>query len=326
MKNEKTNKRIIVSRTDSIGDVVLTLPLCVWIKNHFPEAVLVYLCKAYTKSVVECFVPVDEILLLEDLEQMDKMERKQALFSDIMVHVFPNTKIAQWAKEANIKHRIGTSHRWAHWIYCNDRVDFTRKNASQHEAQLNFYLLKPLGLTLIPSLLEIRDMSKNFRSTSPSPINGDYIVLHPFSKGSAVEYPLHNYVELAERLIEKGFTVVVSGTAAEAEKIGVSFDHLTGVVNAVAKYSLQELMGIIHHAKGFVACSTGPLHLSGIMNVKTIGLFSPKKPIDPGRWAPLGAQTQCLVFNQECKDCQRKKPCNCIARIPVERIVEALLS
>ena len=204
--------------------------------------------------------------------------------------------------------------------------DSTPRYSPLHEAQLNFHLLKPLGQTNIPSFSEIQDMSKNFRSTSPSPINGDYIVLHPFSKGSAVEYPLHNYVELAERLIEKGFTVVVTGTAAEAEKIGVSFDHLTGVVNAVAKYSLQELMGIIHHAKGFVACSTGPLHLSGIMNVKTIGLFSPKKPIDPGRWAPLGAQTQCLVFNQECKDCQRKKPCNCIARIPVERIVEALLS
>lgn len=326
MKNEKTNKRIIVSRTDSIGDVVLTLPLCVRLKSLYPEAALVYLCKAYTKSVVECFAPVDEILLLEDLEHMSKVERKQALFADMILHVFPHPKIAQWSKEANITRRIGTSHRWAHWIYCNERVDFTRKNASQHEAQLNFYLLKPLGLTLIPSLLEIRDMSKNFCSTSPSPINGDYIVLHPFSKGSAVEYPLNHYVELAERLIEKGFTVVVSGTAAEAEKIGVSFDHLPGVVNAVAKYSLQELMGIIHHAKGFVACSTGPLHLSGIMNVKTIGLFSPKKPIDPGRWAPLGAQTQCLVFNQECKDCQRKKPCNCIARISVERIVEALLS
>ena len=86
----------------------------------------------------------------------------------------------------------------------------------------------------------------------------------------------------------------------EAEKIGVSFDHIPGVINAVAKYSLQELLGVLKQAKGFVACSTGPLHLAGIMNVKTVGLFSPKKPIDPGRWSPLGTQTQCLVFDKDC--------------------------
>lgn len=326
MKNEKPIKRIIVSRTDSIGDVVLTLPFCVRLKSLYPEAALVYLCKAYTKSVVECFAPVDEILLLEDLEHMSKVERKQALFADMILHVFPHPKIAQWSKEANIRRRIGTSHRWAHWFYCNEKVDFTRKNSSLHEAQLNFHLLNPLGQKNIPSFSEIQDMSMNFQGNSSSPISGDYIVLHPFSKGSAVEYPLHNYVELAERLIEKGFTVVVSGTAAEAEKIGVSFDHLPGVVNAVAKYSLQELMGIIHHAKGFVACSTGPLHLSGIMNVKTVGLFSPKKPIHPGRWSPLGTQTQCLVFDKECTQCQEKKSCNCIEKIPVERIFNTLLS
>jgi ADP-heptose:LPS heptosyltransferase len=326
MMNAKPIKRIIVSRTDSIGDVVLTLPFCVWIKNHFQEASLVYLCKGYTKSVVECFVPVDEILPLEDLEQMTKDERKQALFADIIIHVFPHRKIAQWAKEANITQRIGTSHRWAHWIYCNERVDFTRKNSSQHEAQLNFHLLKPLGLALIPSSMEIQDMSANFCSSSTSPVSGNYIVLHPFSKGSAVEYPLEHYVELAKRLIEKGYKVVVSGTAAEAEKIGGSFDHLPGVINAVAKYSLPELIGIIQHAKGFVACSTGPLHLAGIMNVKTIGLFSPKKPIDPGRWSPLGTHTRCLVFEEECKECQRKKSCDCIEKIPVQRIVEDLVS
>lgn len=326
MKNEKPIKRIIVSRTDSIGDVVLTLPLCVKLKSLYPEAALIYLCKAYTKSVVECFAPVDEVLLLEDVEHMTKVERKQALFADMIFHVFPQKKIAQWAKEANITHRIGTSHRWAHWIYCNVRVNFTRKNSSLHEAQLNFHLLKPLGQTNIPSFSEIQAMSMSFQGNSSSPISGDYIVLHPFSKGSAVEYPLRCYVELAQRLSDQGYQVVVSGTAVEAEKIGVSFDHIPGVINAVAKYSLQELLGVLKQAKGFVACSTGPLHLAGIMNVKTVGLFSPKKPIDPGRWSPLGTQTQCLVFDKECTQCQEKKSCNCIEKIPVERIFNALLS
>lgn len=326
MTNVKTIKRIIISRTDSIGDVVLTLPLCVWLKTHFPQASLVYLCKSYTKSVVECFSSIDEIILLEEVEDMSRIQRNSALFADVILHVYPNQKIAQWAKEAKITHRIGTSHRWAHWIYCNERVDFTRKNADLNEAQLNFHLLRPLGLKKIPDFSEIKEMSKHFLANRSSLIEGDYVILHPFSKGSAVEYPLENYVRIAERLMQNGYKVVVSGTAMEGEKIGTRFDHLPGIINGVARYSLKELIEIIQGAQGFVACSTGPLHLAGIMNVKTVGLFSPRKPIDPRRWSPLGMQTKCLVYDEGCKNCHRKKLCNCIEKIPFDRIVEQLVS
>ena len=74
MKTESIN-RIIVSRTDSIGDVMLTLPLCVWIKNQFPNIQLVFLCKSYTRDVVACFNPVDEIITLEELTQLTEAEQ-----------------------------------------------------------------------------------------------------------------------------------------------------------------------------------------------------------------------------------------------------------
>jgi heptosyltransferase-3 len=47
-------KRILISRTDSIGDVMLTLPMCVWLKDHFIDAELIYLGKGYTRPVVDC--------------------------------------------------------------------------------------------------------------------------------------------------------------------------------------------------------------------------------------------------------------------------------
>ena len=43
--------RIIISRTDSIGDVMLTLPMCVWLKKNIPGVELIYLGKNYTKPV-----------------------------------------------------------------------------------------------------------------------------------------------------------------------------------------------------------------------------------------------------------------------------------
>jgi len=326
MANTPPIKRIIISRTDSIGDVVLTLPLCIWLRKHFPTSSLVYLCSSYTRSVVECFSPIHQIILLEDLEAMTKKERNKALEADVILHVFPNQKIAQWAKGAKIPQRIGTSHRWNHWIYCNVRVDFSRKNSSMNEAQLNFYLLKPLGLSQIPAFSSLLNVSDDFRVQNIQAISENYVVLHPLSKGSAVDYPLEKYVELAKLLVEKGFKVVVTGTSAESDRIGDRFENLPGVINGVARFSLQELMELIKHSKGIVACSTGPLHLAGAMNVRLVGLYSSRKPIDAGRWSPLGTQTRCLEFNKDCRQCDQKTACTCIEKIPVEQIFQALVS
>ena len=326
MINEKEISRIIVSRTDSIGDVMLTLPLCIRLKTLYPNATLIYLCASYTQSIVACFGPVDEILTIETLTEMDPLQRKSALKADVILHVFPNKKVARWANEAKIPWRVGTSHRLFHWWYCNKRVAFTRKKSVLSEAQLNFFLLLPLRPIPIPTFEEIRNVQDHFKVKENHFLYSNYVILHPFSKGSAVEYPLMNYVQLAEKCTAAGYQVLITGTATEAQKIGSSFDGLDGVTNVAGQFTLQELMPLIKQAQGFVACSTGPLHIAGALNVKTIGLFAPRKPIDPGRWTPLGARTHCLVYDPSCQDCAADKACKCVEKIEVQHILNGLLS
>ena len=62
MKNEINPKTILISRTDSIGDVVLTLPCCVWIKRQFPDCKLLFLGNTYTKPILGCLPEIDEVL------------------------------------------------------------------------------------------------------------------------------------------------------------------------------------------------------------------------------------------------------------------------
>ena len=323
----KINKlsRIIVSRTDSIGDVVLTLPLCLWLKANFPQASLVYLCKRYTKDVVHCFKPVDEILLYEDLENADIETRNSLLQSDLILHVFPNKKIASWAKQAGIQHRIGTSHRWFHWLNCNIRVSFTRKNSPLHEAQLNFNLLKPLGLDVIPKFEELKSVKDHFVvPTEPDFFPPGYVILHPLSQGSAINYPLIHYVALAEMLSKRGKQVLITGTAKEGILIGTAFDHIAGVENVCGKFSLGGLISLISKAHALIACSTGPLHIAGILDIKAIGLFSSRIPIHPGRWKPLGIHSIAMVKDPLCARCARGMDCRCIIEIPVEDVVNAV--
>ena len=323
----KINKlsRIIVSRTDSIGDVALTLPLCLWLKSNIPEATLVYLCKSYTKDFVQCFEPVDEILLLEDLENSDQNTRNSLLQSDLILHVFPNKKIASWAKHAGIPYRIGTSHRWFHWLNCNIRVSFTRKKSPLHEAQLNFNLLKPLGLETIPQFEEIKSLKDHFIiPTEPDIFPPGYVILHPLSQGSAINYPLVHYVALAEMLSKRGKQVLITGTVKEGNQIGTAFDHIPGVENVCGQFSLGGLISLISKAHALIACSTGPLHIAGILDIKAIGLFSSRIPIHPGRWRPLGKHSIVMVKDPLCERCAKGLDCRCIEEIPVEAVVNAV--
>jgi len=46
-------KRIIISRTDNLGDVILTLPMAGILKQRFPDSTIIFLGKKYTKPLVD---------------------------------------------------------------------------------------------------------------------------------------------------------------------------------------------------------------------------------------------------------------------------------
>jgi ADP-heptose:LPS heptosyltransferase len=157
----KTLSRIIISRTDSLGDVMLTLPLAGLCKQLYPNCEVLFLGRTYTQNILSCFADLDRIITLDELQQMPMYQQINAiqdLHADVIIHVFPNKQIAKLAKAAAIPLRIGTSHRIFHWTTCNKRVNLSRKNSPLHEAQLNLALAKPLGAKEHYTLEEIAEL------------------------------------------------------------------------------------------------------------------------------------------------------------------------
>jgi len=59
--------RIIISRTDSIGDVVLTLPMAGALKEINPGCKIIFLGRDYTRDVVSLSKHVDEFASWDDV-------------------------------------------------------------------------------------------------------------------------------------------------------------------------------------------------------------------------------------------------------------------
>lgn len=252
--------------------------------------------------------------------------------ADWIIHIFPNIEIARLAKKANIKNRIGTSHRIYHWLTCNRKVHFSRRRSELHEAQLNFKLLSPLGIDDIPARSDIHEFfglsnlpvpSADMRNlVDPQRFN---LILHPKSKGSAREWGLSNFEKLVDLLPKEKFKIFLTGTHEEGALMEeFIIRNSSKITNLTGKFDLYQFIAFISLADGLVAASTGPLHIAAAMNKKAVGIYAPMKPIHPGRWAPLGKDVNILVKGSYCEDCRASSDCECIQSISPEDVMNKL--
>lgn len=325
-------ERVLISRTDNLGDVILTLPLAGYIKSKWPSAEVFFLGKAYTKPLIDACIHVDRFLdwdALASLPENEAISTLTQLNISTVVHVFPNKVFARLCKRANIPMRIGTTNRIFHWTTCNKLVKLSRKNSPFHESELNFVLLKPIfPNTTFPSKEEIASLYGFSRvelleERFASMLNNHKVnvILHPKSKGSAREWGVDNYQRLIYLLGSEKYNVFVTGTEAEGVLLR---DRLIKpnptVVDLTGKMSLSQLVSFIASADALVACSTGPLHIASALGKLAIGIFPPIRPMHPGRWAPIGAQAKVLVKGGECSDCRKTAQCQCITDIQPEEV------
>lgn len=329
-----TKPVIVISRTDSIGDVVLTLPMAGIIKQFIPGSKVVFLGRNYTKDVINLSEHVDDFISYDDLLKLPAAERIQA-FRNIgathIIHVFPVKEIAKLARQAGIPNRIGTTNRLWHWFTCNRKVSLSRKNSDLHEAQLNTKLLEPLGIKQPFSLDELNQaygftripaLDVSFESLLVA--GKTRVILHPKSKGSAREWGLDNFSKLISGLDKKNYAVYISGTAQEGELLRSLIDKHPEAIDLTGKLSLQQFIAFINRCDALVAASTGPLHIAAALGKKAIGLFSPMRPIHPGRWKPIGKQATYLVFDKDCEDCRNKKACDCLTKIKAADVIRLI--
>lgn len=310
-------KKIVISRTDSIGDVVLTLPLAGILKKKYPEVTIVFLGNTYTKPIIECSEHVDEVWEWAVMTRWDYNEQLDWLIEqnvDTFIHVFPRKEIARLAKKANIQHRIGTAHRAFHLISCNHLLNFTRKRSDLHEAQLNTKLLSPFGIRKEYSLTELTKFlgfSKipELPQTLASLIDSSKknVILHPKSQGSAIEWGVANFMELASSLDSNNHTVFITGTEKEAEFFRSQIPNQENIIDLSGQMTLDELIAFIAACDCLVAASTGPLHIAGVTGIHAIGLFQEKRPIHSGRWQPLGNQVSIITSEKISEETQPLK-------------------
>ncbi len=322
--------RIIISRTDSIGDVVLTLPVAAALKKQLPGSTVIFMGRDYTLPVISLSEFIDETAVWKPEWSGEGVSggvvMLKSMKADAILHVFPDKNVCRAAKLARIPLRIATAGRIHTLLTCNRLLHIPRKNSNLHEAQLNLSMLKGLQLEHNYNIREIEDMyglrapliRKRFFSEDHARIR---IILHPKSKGSAREWGLDNFSRLVGLLPPDRYEIAITGTAAEGEMMRDFLNrHREQVTDLTGKLTLDELISVIAEADVLIAASTGPLHIAAALGTGAVGLYAPMRPIFPKRWAPLGKKATFLVLEKQCGDCRNTGDCHCIRSISPEEV------
>ena len=332
-------RNILIVRTDRIGDVVLSLPLARIIKQHYPNAKVTFLVRAYTKALVENNHYIDEVIILKEesskiLITKNVEQLKQKNF-DTAIVVYPTFKIALIIFLSGIKYRVGSGYRLYSFLF-NRKVYEHRKDAVKHELEYNLSLLSQLGINHIGGTnnvsfdLDVNKSSLNKVESllSSLGINNEekFVIVHPGSGGSAVDLPLEKFVELVKMLTDKKIKVVLTGSENEKEICNkLVLNELT--FNLAGRLNLEELIALISKSSLLVANSTGPIHIAAALGKYTFGFYPKVKVCSAKRWGPYTEKKFIYEPEIECNNCtvEQCAEVNCMNSINVSSVYNDII-
>lgn len=327
--------RILISRSDKLGDLILALPFVESMKQRYPECRIEVLASLYASPILENnpsitrIVRVQNDMLLKDkLYTKDLLHRLKLAKYKVVVALYPERQISGLFYKAGIPHRIGTAGRF-HSVLFNHRLFHSRRANKKHESVYNldflkFFLDGPTVHTpaVYPTEKELRNAKRVLRSVG---VNGSFVVIHPGSGGSAECWPPERFLDLYSLLKKAKLEVVVSGSDKEGEMIDeLAWQRNLEVKKITGETDLRTLAAVLSLASAVVANSTGPLHLAVAVGTKVVGLYPSKDIMSPVRWGPLGRGHQVVqpqVANCNCPP----KQCRCMETISAALVAEKVL-
>lgn len=307
----KNISRILVVRTDKIGDVVLTTPAIAALRKKLPDAYLVGLTSPTAADVYRLNPHLDSYLILDPKNfdglfgffRLVKKIRKEKFQAAIVMQT--KMPVALALLLAGIRYRIGPLSKWWSWLLYSHGRRQNRSAVEMHEADYNIQLLREFDITVADTwektyLNVDEDMRRQaLRFFVEKGLSKKYktVAIHPGMAGSALNWPESHYVALARHLVKK-YNILITAGPSEAALADRIFQAIARNQNYdpdqpmftkfVGEKSLGEMIAILDQCDAVVAPSTGPMHLAVALGKKVVSIFSPIKVQSAVRWGPYG--------------------------------------
>ena len=322
-------RRIGILKSTGIGDMTLLAGVARDVAAAYPDAT-VFLVAGRDNAEVARLVGGVEVVTVPIGEPIEAIRRLRELRLDVLLDFGQWTRVeAICSFLSGARFTIGFETPGQRRHYCYDMT--VRHSGDVHELENYRRLAGSLGVesTTVPKLGEAR--SNGWKPAAPP-----FVVFHLWPGGyrsELKEWPLESWRDLAARLVERGYSIVLTGAAADAERTEQfvrSCEGLEGCVeNAAGRYALSELVELLGRASCVVSVNTGVMHLAAASGAPTVALNG---PTSEARWGPIGDRVRSV--NADLPGCgylnlgfeYDRGRTDCMREISVDRVADAVFS
>ena len=297
---------ILITRHDKIGDFVTSLPLYYVVKKSNPNATIFALVSEVNIEIAKKIDFIDEVILYDRRNFWHMLKSIKAANITISISAFIDTRLGLLLFLSGIKSRIAPATKLAQ-IFFNKTLQQRRSLVEKTEIEYNLDLAKLLNseidLAYQVPLLKL-DNKQEFRLNNHLQ-DKKLILFHPGYGGSSEgNLTLDDYLTLSNTVRKLVNTQIIWVFGPDDLNAKEKVEGLIPDSDIIYQPStLLDYCYLIRDSELLISTSTGPMHLAGALNVKTISFFGDSLFASPERWATVSDSNKQYNFkwNKELK-------------------------
>jgi len=276
--------RILLSRTDRVGDLILSTPAIATIRRAFPQAHVTIACSRYNAIVVEGSPDVDAVACIDD---QTRPETFGARFTgiDLAIALAPNSTDMRLVAATRAPRRIGYTYarryltrlvarRWLTDILVSDAdpamCEWQRRRVVKHEVDQVLELAQRAGASEL--VRELRIVVTDADRAAVAGLPADAIVIHLGRRWTERGSSVDSLVQLFRDLRALGRPLVATygedgAPLAEVVRANGVADQVVGGL------SFGRWAAAFERAACIVTIDTGATHVASAMRRPTVVLF-----------------------------------------------------
>ncbi len=339
------NARLLFVRLRNLGEAVLDTANLRGLKHWRPDLQITTLVEAIYTDLYTADPEIEAIPLPRAAQdkrsslaarlQIIKTIRQRTFHAVINLHGGPTS--AQLTFLSGAQHRIGAQHFRNGYAY-NLRIPPAEELLGRndlHTVEYQFGQFNWLGLPLAepePTQLHVDPAARVRAQTQLHAAGIDptrpYAVLAPTNEFYTKRWLPARYAVMAERLIERGYQIVMTGAPTEEQRqqLAAVQAETRQPLASLSSLSIGELGALIADAQLFVGNDSGPAHIAAAVKTPLVVLFG---PASSQRWRPWRARAEVVQNYFACNPCAMytceafDEP-ECIRSISVEQVLGAV--
>jgi ADP-heptose:LPS heptosyltransferase len=299
--------KIVLTRLDRIGDLILSTPAIGSVRRSWPEAHITLVCSRHNAVVVERNPDIDRVLVAPSGARAGVFGRQFRGACDVAIALAPRAADLALVGATGAPVRVGYTYARRYLARLTARLYLNRTAVSQADPQLSERsesrgVLHEVDEVL--ALVRLAGGSDSFRdlvvpvadldrhAVDNIPANG--IALHLGPRWSTTGSTLESTIVLLAQLKAIGVPVVVTYGVESLDEARRVRD--AGVADAVVGgLSFGQWAAVFEKSRIVVTVDTGATHVASAMRRATVVVFEDRYfNLASREWAPYRVPSQCL--------------------------------